>query len=69
MGDSAPAVLNAANEVAVGAFLAGDLPFISIVPIVRKVLDGHTPAPVGTLEEALAWDAWGRERAAEALRG
>lgn len=69
MGESAPAVLNAANEVAVSAFLAGSLPFTSIVPTVRRVLERHTPEVIRTLDDALAWDAWGRERAAELLGG
>lgn len=67
MGDSAPAVLNAANEVAVQAFLGERLAFSSIVPTVERVLEAHTPSAVETLEEALAWDRWGRERAQELL--
>ena len=63
MGESGPAVLNAANEVAVGAFLAGDALFTAIMPVVEATLAAHAPAPVGSLDEALAWDAWGRERA------
>jgi 1-deoxy-D-xylulose-5-phosphate reductoisomerase len=64
-GGSAPAVLNAANEVAVARFLNQELPFTGIVEIVRRVLDRHAPkvAPVRTLEDALYWDAWGRNEA------
>lgn len=68
MGDSGPAVLNAANEVAVQAFLAEQIAFTSIVPTVESVLEAHDPAAVETLEEALAWDRWGRERAEEVLQ-
>ncbi|TNF74116.1 MAG: 1-deoxy-D-xylulose-5-phosphate reductoisomerase, partial [Acidobacteria bacterium] len=68
MGDSGPAVLSAANEVAVQAFLAEKIPFSSIVPTVEGVLNAHQPTAVDTLEEALAWDRWGRERAEETLR-
>jgi 1-deoxy-D-xylulose-5-phosphate reductoisomerase len=68
MGDSGPAVLNAANEVAVQAFLAERLAFSSIVPTVESVLKAHQPVAVETLEEALAWDRWGRERAEETLQ-
>ena len=66
-GESAPAVLNAANEVAVAAFLAGRAAFPAIVETVEKVLAAHRPAALASLDDALAWDAWGRERAAEVL--
>jgi len=63
-GESAPAVFNGANEVAVRAFLDERLPFPAIVDTIRAVLERHDPHPVGSLEEALGWDAWAR-RAAE----
>jgi 1-deoxy-D-xylulose-5-phosphate reductoisomerase len=66
-GDSAPAVLNAANEVAVAAFLAGAIPFPAIVDTVGDILAGHRAAAVASLDEALGWDAWGRREAARAL--
>jgi 1-deoxy-D-xylulose-5-phosphate reductoisomerase len=66
-GDSAPAVLNGANEAAVGAFLAGRAPFLAIARTVAAVLDEHHAGPIGTLDEALARDDWGRRRAAELL--
>ena len=62
-GESAPAVFNAANEVAVHAFLERRLPFPGIVETVAAVLDEHAAVPVATLAEALEWDRWGRERA------
>ena len=65
--ESAPAVLNAANEVAVYAFLAHSIPFTAIVPLVEEVLAAHRPQPLASLEEALAVDAWARERAQAAL--
>lgn len=68
MGDSGPAVLNAANEVAVHAFLEDRIPFIRIVPLVTEVLRSHRSETVDSLEDALAWDRWGRRRA-EALLG
>jgi 1-deoxy-D-xylulose-5-phosphate reductoisomerase len=68
-GESAPAVLNAANEVAVEAFLERRIPFSSIVPVVEETLAAHAPRVVGGLDEALAWDAWGRARARQALAG
>ena len=66
-GESAPAVLNAANEFAVHAFLEGGCSFPAIVETVERVLAAHTPAPIGSLEDALAWDEWGRARAREEL--
>ena len=68
MGDSAPAVLNAANEVAVDAFLEGRIPFPAIVSSTEKVLESHDPGPISSLEDALQYDAWGRRRARELLR-
>jgi len=64
-GGSMPAVLNAANEVAVERFLAGELPFTSIVEVVSKVLDRHSGSvtPIASVDEALRWDAWARNEA------
>lgn len=64
-GGSMPAVLNAANEVAVERFLAGELPFPAIVEMVRRVLERHAgnAAPIGTVEDALHWDEWARNEA------
>jgi 1-deoxy-D-xylulose-5-phosphate reductoisomerase len=66
-GESAPAVLNAANEVAVRAFLAGRIGYPEIVATVERVLDDHRAVAVGSLEEALEWDAWGRREAERRL--
>ena len=68
MGDSAPAVLNAANEVAVHAFLEGRIPFPAIVATAERVLGLHDPGPLSSLDDALQYDAWGRERARELLK-
>jgi hypothetical protein len=38
------------------------------VPTVESVLEAHQPAAVETLEEALTWDQWGRERAEETVQ-
>jgi 1-deoxy-D-xylulose-5-phosphate reductoisomerase len=64
-GGSMPAVLNAANEIAVERFLAGELPFTAIVDIVGRVLDRHAGnvSSIATVEDALAWDAWARNEA------
>jgi len=64
-GGSMPAVLNAANEIAVERFLAGELPFLSIVDIVRRVMERHAGnvSAIGSVEDALAWDSWARNEA------
>jgi 1-deoxy-D-xylulose-5-phosphate reductoisomerase len=66
-GGAAPAVLNAANEVAVARFLCGRLRFPQIVETVRAVLDRYTPAPAETLESVLEADAWARREAEQVL--
>jgi 1-deoxy-D-xylulose-5-phosphate reductoisomerase len=62
-GGTAPAVLNAANEVAVARFLAGDLAFRRIAALIEAVLSDVPPRPVGALEDVLAADRDARERA------
>jgi 1-deoxy-D-xylulose-5-phosphate reductoisomerase len=58
-----PAVMNAANEVAVGAFLARTLPFAGIPEVIARTMDACDAAgglPSGTLDEVRAADAWAR---------
>jgi 1-deoxy-D-xylulose-5-phosphate reductoisomerase len=64
-GGTAPAVLNAANEVAVAAFLEGRIPYRSLVSVVEKVLAGHRPSPATSLDAVLDADREARLRAAE----
>ena len=59
-GGTAPAVLNAANEAAVAAFLDGRISFPAICGQVERALQAHTPRPADTLEAVLAADAEGR---------
>ncbi|HTY98387.1 MAG TPA: 1-deoxy-D-xylulose-5-phosphate reductoisomerase [Rhodocyclaceae bacterium] len=66
-GGNAPAVLNAANEVAVAAFLDGCLPFMRIADVIAGVLDRVPAADVPDLDAVLAADAAGREAAARQL--
>jgi 1-deoxy-D-xylulose-5-phosphate reductoisomerase len=66
-GGCVPAVLNAANEEAVAAFVAGALPFTGITDTLARVLDaadGWTRAPA-TVDDVLAAEAWARARARE----
>jgi 1-deoxy-D-xylulose-5-phosphate reductoisomerase len=64
-GGTAPAVLNAANEVAVEAFLAGRLPFPGIARVVEATLEALPGQPVGHFDDLLAADAAARRRAGE----
>lgn len=67
-GGAAPAMLNAANEVAVAAFLAGKLAFSDIAVTVERVLtSGNQPPAPRSLEDVLALDAASRARARERL--
>jgi len=62
-GDSAPAMLNAANEMAVAAFLEGRLGFIDIPRIIGETLSGMAIEPVSSLEQVLEVDRQARLRA------
>jgi len=62
-GGTAPAVLNAANEVAVEAFLNNGIAFHEIPQIIKSVLDSHSPMPASNLESVLKADVWAREEA------
>lgn len=66
-GGTCPAVLNAANEVAVASFLAGQIRFSAIAALNRQVLDAHVPRPVTDLETLLEADRWARAQARAAL--
>jgi 1-deoxy-D-xylulose-5-phosphate reductoisomerase len=65
MGGTAPAVFNAANEVAVAAFLAEALPFPRIAAVIEGVLAAHDPVPVDSLETVLEADRGARAVARE----
>jgi 1-deoxy-D-xylulose-5-phosphate reductoisomerase len=61
-GGTAPAAFNAANEVAVGAFLAGRIPFGRIAEVIEATLADQAPVPATSLDAVRAADA--RSRAA-----
>jgi 1-deoxy-D-xylulose-5-phosphate reductoisomerase len=63
MGGTAPAALNAANEVAVGAFLGERCTFLQIAETVEAVLDRIDPEPLESVEQVLAADERARELA------
>jgi 1-deoxy-D-xylulose-5-phosphate reductoisomerase len=62
-GGTLPAVLNAANEVAVDAFLHHGLPFLSICEVTRATMALHALDPAPELDSILAADAWARRTA------
>jgi 1-deoxy-D-xylulose-5-phosphate reductoisomerase len=66
-GESMPTVLNAANEVAVEAFLDGRIKFIDIPVLIEKAMDAHQAHPLTSIEEVLLVDRWGREKCRELL--
>ena len=62
-GGAAPAVLNAANEVAVAAFLSGQIAFTRIAVMVAEVLEHYAPAAPAALGDVIAIDAEARDHA------
>ena len=67
-GGTLPVVLNAANEIAVGAFLDGKLGFMAIPNVIQKAMDAHTAEAVSTLQVVRRADQWAREQARDAAR-
>ena len=64
IGGTLPAVLNAANEVAVSAFVNRSINFPQITETVRRTMDAHQIVPQPSLEQILEADAWARRTAA-----
>lgn len=69
MGGTMPAVLNAANETAVEAFLAGRLGFTDIPKLIARVMDAHELAAADTVEEIRQADRWARGAARAMIDG
>jgi 1-deoxy-D-xylulose-5-phosphate reductoisomerase len=67
-GDTAPCVLNAANEVAVAAFLDGELPFLGIPEVVERTLAQIECPPARDLADLMEMDARGRRTASALTR-
>lgn len=68
-GGARPAILNAANEVAVAAFLAGRIGFLEIAAIVEDTLGRYDPPAPGTIDAVLGVDAEARRLADERIMG
>ncbi|ASP39258.1 1-deoxy-D-xylulose-5-phosphate reductoisomerase [Bacterioplanes sanyensis] len=62
-GGSMPAVLNAANEVAVSAFLAEQIPFHAIPRVIQAVMHSHPLTAIDSLDDVLNADQWARQAA------
>jgi 1-deoxy-D-xylulose-5-phosphate reductoisomerase len=63
IGGTMPAAMNAANEIAVDAFLNGGIRFTDISDIIQSTMQAHSPQPVQSVEAALEADRWAREKA------
>ncbi len=68
LGGTYPAVLNAANEVGVVAFLDGKIRLVQIAEIVEAVLDEHEGLPIVSEVSLSRADAWARARATEIIQ-
>jgi 1-deoxy-D-xylulose-5-phosphate reductoisomerase len=66
---SLPVVLNAANEIAVAAFLNGCLGFTDIPRVISATMDAHGPQPADTLAAIRKVDVWARDTAAAVVAG
>ncbi|MCD6507894.1 1-deoxy-D-xylulose-5-phosphate reductoisomerase [Candidatus Poribacteria bacterium] len=63
IGGSMPAVMSAADEVAVAAFIDGRIKFTDIPKLIKRVMDAHEPVFSPSLDDLLEADRWGRETA------
>ena len=68
-GESMPAVMNAANEVAVEAFLAGRISYLQIARLIETTMDAHRAHALASIYEVLEADQWGRRTATELCSG
>lgn len=69
IGGTVPAVMNAANEIAVDAFLNNRLSFLGIPQVIEKVMHQHQSVDLTSVEQALHADQWGRHKAQELIGG
>ena len=64
-----PTILNAANEVAVNAFLEGIIKFTEVPLLLQRVMEEHEVKSVRTIEDILRADQWARERSKANIEG
>jgi len=63
-----PAVMNAANEAAVNAFLEGRIAFLDIARVIESVMTRHAAAELSSLQAVLSADAWARRQAEKIMK-
>jgi 1-deoxy-D-xylulose-5-phosphate reductoisomerase len=68
-GESMPAVMNAANEIAVETFLTGGIGFLQIAEVIERTMDAHQAGDLKSIDEVLLADNWGREKARKICGG
>lgn len=68
-GGSVPAVMNAANEIAVEAFLNRKISFLGIPRLIEEVVSLHQSFDVTTIDQVLHADLWSRKQAQELIAG
>ncbi len=67
IGESMPAVLNGANEIAVEAFLKGNIGFLDIPDLIEKTMASHESHPIDSIETVMEVDRWARDTARNIL--
>ena len=67
-GGGFPATLNAANEIAVQAFLSNEIAFLDISHLIRETMNAYTPQVLTSIEETLEVDRWAREKASDLVK-
>ena len=67
-GGTMTAVMNAANEAAVHAFLEGRIPFTAIAQVIEAVMSRHAPVALSCVQDVLSADAWARRQAEEIMK-
>lgn len=67
-GAGLPATLNAANEVAVHAFLNNQIAFLDIPKVIQETMAAYQTAPFSTIDEVLEIDLWARRTAEEIMK-
>lgn len=69
VGGSLPAVMNAANEIAVEAFLHKRISFLAIARLIEAVMKRHHSEELTTIDKVLQADLWGRQEARTLIHG
>lgn len=67
IGESMPAVLNGANEIAVNAFLNGKIGYLQIPMLIQRTMEAHRTSPIDSLEKVMEADSWARNTAEREL--